>query len=89
MCVWPSVLAGPTNWLISLPHGAGGGQAGGLWEERVGNLAIGCNSALLVLIKSDSCIMFIYMDVNDQKSPDTLSATATVACTCYEISCSF
>lgn len=27
-CVWPSVLARCTNWLISLPHGAHSGQAG-------------------------------------------------------------
>lgn len=57
-CVWPAVLAGPTNWLISLPHGAGGGRTGGLWEERVGCLAIGCNSAQLVMMLTSVFIFF-------------------------------
>lgn len=47
--MWPSILAPSTNWLIILPHGAGGGQAGGDYEERVG-LAFGCNTTQLVLI---------------------------------------
>lgn len=48
-CVWPSILAGPTNWLIIPPHGAGGGAGRGLCEERFG-LAIGCHSTQLNLI---------------------------------------